>query len=392
MSIDYKRELEKASRGMILIHDPQVLIKLIVRMIVAKVRIKHAGMLLYDVKKDNYILNISRGQAGLKIPEGFARFHGNSPLIKIFTDPRYKNLNFSRNAILLDDLNKLIWKESVIDGGNGARELLHKISDQMIMLNVVACVPAFYQGVLLAVLLLGAKNDEGKFDKNELDFFNALASDVAMAIRNAELFANLKKESQKNKDHFLKTTVVLASTIEAKDPYTRGHTERVTAYSVAIAKRMTENGSANFPPVFFEHLYISGILHDIGKIGVPESILRKPGKLTPEEFDVMKTHPTKGVEILKPLADFEESMKGVKYHHERYDGKGYPEGLSGEGIPMIAAIIAVADTYDAMTSDRPYRKGMSKDTAIEEIRKNIAVQFNPLPAKALIELFEKGEV
>ena len=106
----------------------------------------------------------------------------------------------------------------------------------------------------------------------------------------------------------------------------------------------------------------------------------------------MQSHPVKGVEILKPLAEFKESMKGVKYHHERYDGTGYPEGLKGEEIPIVAAIIAVADTFDAMTSDRPYRKGMSKEVAINELKKNAGVQFNPLPVKAMVELYEKGEV
>lgn len=390
--IDYKKELETASRGMIMIHEPHVLIKLIVRMIVSKVRIKHAGMLLYDSRKRNFVLQISRGQEGIRIPAGFARFDKHSPLIKIFVDEKYNNLNFSHSAVLLEEINRMIWRECIIDGGNGAKELLHKISDQMQLLNIVACVPAFYQGELLAVLLLGAKNDESKFIKEELDFFTALASDVAMAIRNAQLFADLKKEALKNKDHFLKTTIVLASAIEAKDPYTRGHTERVTKFSMAIARQMVANGTAEFSVIFLENLYIAGILHDIGKIGIPESILGKTDKLTKEEFDIMKTHPGKGAEILKPLNDLGEPLKGVKYHHERYDGKGYPDGLKGEDIPMIAAIISVADSFDAMISDRPYRKGMTKSEAIEEVKRNIGTQFNPLPARALVKLYEKGEI
>ena len=393
IAIDYKKELENASKGMILIHEPRLLIKLIVRMVVSKVKIKHAGMLLYDQEKDNFVLNISRGETGVKIPAGFARFNRDNPIIQIFTDPQYKDLSLTQNALLVEDLNKMIWRESLINGvKNGARALFDRVNEQMRMLNAVACVPAYYHDSLLAVFLLGEKNDETKFDQDELDFLSALASDVAMAIRNAQLFADLKKESEKNHNLFLQTTIVLASTIEAKDKYTRGHTERVTNYSLAIAKQMAANGSANFPPIFFENLYISGLLHDIGKIAIPESILNKTDKLTPEELKVMQSHPVRGVEILKPLAEFEESMKGVKHHHERYDGKGYPDGLKGEEIPIVAAIIAVADTFDAMTSDRPYRKGMTKETAINEIKKNSGIQFNPLPVKAMVELFEKGEV
>ncbi len=141
-----------------------------------------------------------------------------------------------------------------------------------------------------------------------------------------------------------------------------------------------------------ENLYMSGLLHDIGKIAVPEAILGKTDKLDDEELKIMRTHTLRGVEMLKPLAEFEESMKGVKYHHERYDGKGYPDGLKADEIPIIAAIIAVADTFDAMTSDRPYRKGLDKAIAMNEIKKNSGIQFNPLPAQAMVELWERGEL
>ncbi len=390
--IDYKKELETASKGMILIHDPKVLIKLIVRMIVRKVCIKHAGMILYEPHKNTYVLTISRGETGLKVPAGFARFHKTNPLLEVFLKREYQSLPFHHRALVLEDLNKMLWQESLISAGNGLRQFLHRVSEQMQMFNAVACVPAYYQEHLLAVLLLGGKIDEDRFDQEELAFFSALASDVAMAIKNAQLFADLKKESDRNRDLFLRTTLVLASAIEAKDKYTRGHTERVTNYSLAIAKQMAANGSAVFPEKFMENLYISGLLHDIGKIAVPEAILGKTDKLNDDECKIMRTHTLRGVEMLKPLAEFEESMLGVKYHHERYDGKGYPEGLKGEEIPIIAAIISVADTFDAMTSDRPYRKGLDKVMAIQEIKKNIGIQFNPIPVRALVELWEGGGI
>jgi putative nucleotidyltransferase with HDIG domain len=392
MKIDYKKELESASKSMIMIHDPKLLIKLIVRMIVHKVRIKHAGMLLYEPKKDAYILSISRGEMGEKVPEGFARFPKDSPLIRIFVEDEHKYLIHNRQALLAEDINKLIWRESVIEGGNGTKLLLQQVSDQMPMLNTVACVPAFYHHNLLAILLLGQKEDGTRFEQDELDFFSALASDAAMAIRNAQLFDELKREAERNRNLFIQTTIALSSAIEAKDAYTHGHTERVTKYSIAIARQMDLSGAYRFPPKFFENLYISGLLHDIGKIGVPESILCKKDKLTQEEYEIMKSHTTRGAEILQHLTEFEQCIDGVKYHHERYDGKGYPEGLKGEGIPMIAAIIGVADTFDAITTDRSYRKGMGKEVAIGEVRNNILKQFHPLPAQALIELYEKGQV
>src|SRR5436853_3944339 len=129
----------------------------------------------------------------------------------------------NRNAIVLEDINRLIWRESVINNGNGLKELLYKVNDQIQMLNSVACVPAYYQHHLMAVLLLGEKHDGSKFEQEELNFFAALASDAAMAIRNAQLFAGLKQEAERNKQLFIQTIIVLGSAIEAKDAYTRGH-------------------------------------------------------------------------------------------------------------------------------------------------------------------------
>jgi len=391
--IDYKKELESASRSMIMIHDPKLLIKLIVRMIVTKVLIKHAGMILYEPERDSYILNISRGETGFKIPAGYARFDRNHPIIKLFTDKDLKPLTAARNAILVQDLNKLIWQESVLSNNtSGNQELLHNVGTQMQMFNAVACVPAYYHDKLLAVLLLGEKSDGNNFDQQELDFFAALASDAAMAIRNAQLFAALKKESDRNRDLFLRTTLVLGSAIEAKDKYTHGHTQRVTDISVMIARQMNANGTANFSVKFIENLYIASMLHDIGKIGVPESVLNKIETLTNDDFDILRQHPLFGVEILTPLSELKESLDGVRYHHERYDGRGYPEKLKGDQIPLIATIISVADAFDAIITDRPYRKARSKEEAMEEIRTNIAKQFHPLPAQALIELFEQGKL
>lgn len=394
MKIDFKKELETASKGMIMIHDPKLLIKLIIRMIVRKLGVKHAAMVLYEPERDDYVLSISRGKTGVKIPAGFTRFSHESPLIELFCKKEYKHLTLNRNAIVADDINQLIWKESVIKNGNGeeVKELLYKVNEQMKMLNSIACVPAYYRHKLMAVLLLGEKNDNTKFGQEELDFFSAIASDAAMAIRNAQLFTRLKSESERNRTLFLQTINVLGSTIEAKDPYTHGHTERVTEYSLAVARQMVKNNSTRFTKSFFENLYISGLLHDIGKIAIPETVLNKPGRLTSKERKIIQQHPTKGAEIVKPLALPQECVDGILYHHERFDGKGYPEGLKGNDIPVSAYVISVADAYDAMTSDRPYRRGMPKKDAIEEIKKNLSKQFNPLPAQAMIELFGAGEV
>src|SRR5204863_1855019 len=153
---------------------------------------------------------------------------------KLFTHKDYRPLTVNKTAIISQDLNKMIWQETVMSNGNGngIKELLHQVGEQMQMLNSVAFVPAYYQDKLLAILLLGEKNDGTRFEEEELNFFAALAHDVAMAIRNAQLFEGLKAEAKKNRDLFIRTTIVLGSAIEAKDKYTSGHTQRVTNYSM----------------------------------------------------------------------------------------------------------------------------------------------------------------
>ena len=361
-------------------------------MIVRKLRIKHAAMILFDARRDSYVLSISRGRTGYRVPQGFALFKKDSPLIRLFNTKEFKPLTLTRNAIVSEDISKLIWRESVIENSNAKeiKNLLYEVDQQMQMLNSVACVPAYYHENLLAILLLGDKEDSSRFEQEELDFFSALASDAAMAIRNAQLFEDLKSESDRNKDLFLKTIIVLGSTIEAKDSYTRGHTERVTRYALALAHQMMANGSVELADSFLENLYISGLLHDIGKIGVPEFILNKQGKLTVEEYDIMKRHTITGAEIVRPLSLPKDCVDGIYYHHESFDGSGYPEGIKGLDIPLMAAIISVADAYDAMTSDRPYRQGMSRETALAEIRNKSGIQFHPIVAQAILELGEKN--
>lgn len=394
MKIDYKKELESASRGMIMIHDPKTLIKLIVRMIVRKLGVKHAAMVLYDPQRKAYVLSISRGETGVKIPQGFARFDNDSPIVKLFRKKEFSPLRVNKNAIVSDDLNRMIWMEHVIENGNGngTKELLQKVDEQMELLNVDVCVPAYYQKRLMAIMLLGEKHDGTKFAQEELDFFAALASDTAMAIRNAQLFDGLRREAERNKELFIKTLIVLGHSIEAKDAYTQGHSEQVTEYALEIGRQMVRNGDLRFSKVFFENLYIACLLHDIGKIGIPESILQKKGRLTKEEYETMQQHPVQGVEIVKPLSLDKDCIDAIRCHHENYNGKGYPQGLKGAAVPIMAYILAVADAFDAMYSDRPYRKRMEKEEAIDELKNNSGTQFHPHVVRAIVDLHLEGKI
>lgn len=397
IKVNFKKELEAASKSMIMVHDHKLLIKMIIRMIIRKFGVCHAAMLIYDDDKKTYVLNVSRGETGLKIPQGFTRFDHDHPIIELFVNKEYRNLVKDRNAILNSDINKMLWRETIVRNSpitedTSVCEFLQNVEKEMDFLSASVCLPAYYHDNLLAVLLLGEKMDRTPYEQDELDFFVALASDAAMAIRNAELFESLRAEAERNKELFLQTIHVLCSTIEAKDKYTRGHTERVTNYAVLIARHMQIKKNVEFSQSFLNNLYISGLLHDIGKIAVSESILCKEGPLTDEERAIMCAHPLKGVEMVEALNLDQDIIDGIHYHHERYDGKGYPDRLMGERIPMTAAIISVADAFDAMTTDRSYRRGLSIEQAMDEIKKNSGTQFNPFVANALQELYDLGAI
>ncbi len=174
--------------------------------------------------------------------------------------------------------------------------------------------------------------------------------------------------------------------IDAKDPYTNGHSNRVAQYTRLIAEEMGYEGEE------LNRIYYVALLHDCGKIGVPDNILGKPGRLTADEFEIIKSHTTRGDEILSRFKSLPNVTEGARYHHERYDGKGYPEGKKGEEIPLIARMICVADSFDAMNSNRVYRKKLTREAIIEEIEKNKGTQFDPEIADILLNLIKNGDI
>ncbi len=178
----------------------------------------------------------------------------------------------------------------------------------------------------------------------------------------------------------------LAEAVDAKDQYTRGHSQRVAEYARDLAKYCGHDDG------FVELVFVTGTLHDVGKIGVPDEALKKPGKLTDEEFDSIKLHPALGEKIVSQIPQLADTLPGIRNHHERFDGRGYPDKLAGENISLLARILAIADTYDAMTSDRPYRKGLDVDFALSEIEKGAGTQFDPEMAMKFVELLRKRDI
>lgn len=239
------------------------------------------------------------------------------------------------------------------------------------------CVPVKTKEKIIGVLEAINKKT-GAFVREDSEIMAALSNQVAVAIENAGLYAELK-------DAFYETTKALAEIIEKRDPYTGGHTQRVMNYSVEIGRMM------KIPPRTLENLKLSAILHDIGKIGVKDEVLLKNGPLSSDEAVAMKRHTEYGSEILGHVKQLREVIPGVRSHHEKFDGTGYPDKLKGDDIPLLARIIAVADTFDAITTDRPYRAGASVRAALEELRKFAGTQFDGDVVEKFVEFMNRGK-
>jgi len=210
--------------------------------------------------------------------------------------------------------------------------------------------------------------------------FNDMAANIEALVR------RLKQALRQNQELFLETIKTLAAAIDAKDPYTRGHSERVSSFSMAISRHLGLTQEQVF------RVHIAAILHDVGKLGIRESILNKPGGLSDEEFEVMRQHPSIGAQIMSPIRMLKDIIPGIRNHHETWNGKGYPDRLKGEEIPMVARIIGVADTFDAMTTTRPYQQAMTLDYVLAKMRSMSGTRFDPVVVEALIAAVEAGDI
>jgi len=226
---------------------------------------------------------------------------------------------------------------------------------------------------LYGVIVAFNKNDGVEFYSTDVKLVASVSGTIAVFVENSHLYADLRRL-------MLGAIKALVSSIDAKDEYTSGHSERVALISKQIAVRM------GLPAEDVDRIYLTGLLHDIGKIGIPERILLKNGRLEPEEFDVIKTHPTIGARILAGVRELEAVIPGVLHHHERLDGRGYPKGLDDSNMPLEGRIIGLADALDAMTSNRVYRGALSLDKVEAEIRRCAGTQFDIRCVDALMEL------
>lgn len=239
------------------------------------------------------------------------------------------------------------------------------------MTKSILCVPMYKADKLIGVLEVINKNDDGEFDETDLELLQTIANEAAVAVKSSLL--------QEEKDSLFHGALrALAGTVSVKDEYEKGHSERVAFYAEQIGKCLRPDDWR-----FHESLRVAGMIHDVGKVGIPDTILLKSGAISDAERIIIETHSQMSHEIASSIGPIKESLLGILHHHERYDGEGYPHKLKGEDIPLSARILAIADAFDAMTTDRPYRPRMERDVAVGNIKKGSGAQFDP----ELVETF-----
>jgi HD-GYP domain-containing protein (c-di-GMP phosphodiesterase class II) len=247
--------------------------------------------------------------------------------------------------------------------------------------RAVMCVPLRTTDDILGALYVDSLSAPGRFTETDLELLAAVGNQAGVALHRVRLMGELERL-------LIDTIRAIAATIDAKDGYTHRHSERVAGLARRLAHQIGLTDDEQHTA------QLAALLHDVGKIAVPDSILNKPGRLTPEEFEEMKKHPLHGARILANIQSPSVTavLPGVQYHHERWDGAGYPEGLRGEDIPLLARLLGVADFFDALTSARSYREAMSIDAAVDLVKQGAGTHFDPRIADALVRLHEGGEL
>jgi len=306
------------------------------------------------------------------------------------------NFGFSDTLKVVDNLTRPVDKYSYVLTYSIARpsiiEFVKKNPGQNIMFCILLLILSYLIGLLFGrgivrpveelsreARIIASGNFEREFHTESRDEIGKLADSLN------SMAASIRAAMKEREDLMLGILTALTRSIDAKSRWTAGHSERVTRYTMMIGWRLGLSDEV------MDNLIVSAVLHDIGKIAVPEAILDKPGRLTEEEFSIIRGHPAAGAGIIRDIPSYENILSGIMYHHERWDGKGYPEGLRGESIPLFARIIAVADVYDAITEDRPYRKAMTKEEVTDFIKDNSGKMFDPDIAEAFLSIIEESD-
>ncbi|MCK5242427.1 GAF domain-containing protein [bacterium] len=292
-----------------------------------------------------------------------------------------QNINLGKNAVQVDcGIAGWVFKKarSVLIPNVKKSTLFDPYNDQIYTGRDLMACPLNIRKKVFGVICLNDRIGAKQFSQEDLDLFSALASQATIAIENVELYASIRRD-------YLNAIKALAAAVDAKDHYTHGHSHKVMVYATSISQAMGLNEKD------IEKVKYGALLHDVGKIGISEAVLNKPSKLTPKEIDTIAMHPILGVSIAQNIESLKDLIPTILYHHERYSGGGYPEGKAGNSIPLGARIVAVADAWDVMTSDRAYRKALPISVAVSELKKCAGTQFDPEIVEIFLESLEREE-
>ena len=397
MSRTYHEAIRDMSHVMVKIKNPSRLLKIITRYLYREMNISSVAIAVFDEKRKRYVFYDSQGSR--RIPKSLVKIDHDNPLITWFSRKDARRVP-AHDYLTLPRIDELLATE--VRENHNERHCLRLTKMKAVMQNIgaCACFPGYHKRDLLGILFVGEKVDEAPFTDEELMFLQVVASDASMSLMSAWYQRALEEKvtdlevslsiirgmRNKDKGKYLQTIITLANAVDAKDPYTCGHGEEVERWGMLTVGEM----DVHFDNDRCDLLRCALRLHDFGKLGVPDQILNKEGKLTIEEWIKMKDHVKIGARILEEHDDFKEVAKIILHHHENFDGSGYPFGLKEEEIPLEARIIAVVDSFHAMISDRPYRKGMSYDDAIAELKKHAGRQFDQHVVDAFLRVLEKS--
>jgi len=396
-TINYQEALKNAAKIMVDVKNPEHLLKMITRFLDREMGVSHASIIVHDEKKKHFVFCDSKGAQ--RIPVSLIKLDTTNQLIKWFLKPKEKSKNIHKEFLSRHAVDFMLADECLLRCEDGLEKRLKEIRKHMGTLKAHLCIPGYYKGELMGIFLLGNKKDKADFTKDDISFFQTLASDMSMTIKNAEFHHRLidkinelsgslmeiQRLREQEKKKILQTIIAFAHMVDARDPYTYGHSEEVERLGMLTAAEMKICSDAD------QHHLLSTalLLHDIGKLGVSDAILHKDGPLTDEEWLKMKDHPRIGANILENHEDFRDVSIIIMHHHENYDGSGYPYHLTGEEIPIQSRIISVVDAFHAMVSDRPYRKGRSYDFAINQLVTNSGTQFDPQVVQSFLSVINR---
>lgn len=379
---DYMITLKNAAKGMTLITDIRKLLLLITHLVSKKIRVGGCAIYVLDKPAGRYVKEAGRGFQGLNIPKEVGR---DSSLVEWLIEKR-QPLKYER-------ILSWIKAEKFFPHRLILKRTLEQIRATMESLSGSLCVPCFLRGEMIGFMVMGIKLSGDNYNSDDISLLSTLSDNAAVALENARMYEELSERVERlnrlyEEEHtlFMDAASAFSYAIDTKEGYAHGHALKVADYSIAATKELEEElPYLNFDERFYDTLKIACLLHDVGKIGISDRILKKEAPLTAEEEEDLRRHTMIGEMILYPLKEIKEVFDIIRHHHENYDGTGYPDKLEKDDIPMISRIIAVSNAYDLMTSDRPHRKGISKEKAKEELKAKAGTQFDPVIVKAFVK-------